>query len=297
MNLKQSVFLLAVSLTVMPLLADDSIQSTNFFPNERAQASYAMGASLARILEQRGIDGDLLDQAALIQGLTDTVSGKPSLLTPQQINQILRTYLGENQSKLAANQSKFQQDMMRQSQELAAKNLADGQAFLARNKNVSGVMTLPDGLQYKIVTDGSGPSPAMTSKVMANYSCSLMDGTVIESTATAGHSAEIPLNSPRVPKGLSEAITQMKVGSVWDVWLPASLAIGMSDVPPNAAVKFHIELLGIATNPPPPAPPILTSDIIAVPSAADISKGAKPHTITQQELQQLQSQAQTNQNH
>ena len=124
-----------------------------------------------------------------------------------------------------------------------------------------------------------------------------MDGTQIESTATSGHPAQIPLNAPGVPHGLAEALTTMKVGSVWDVWMPSSLAFGdqgMRSVPPGAALKFHIELVSIATNAPPPRPQPLTSDIIAVPSAADIKKGAKPYTLTPQQVQQMQTQAQTN---
>jgi FKBP-type peptidyl-prolyl cis-trans isomerase len=296
MKMKTTILLLAVSLNALPLLADDSTPTTAL-PDLRAQASYAIGMSYGRYMGQRGIDPSLVDDAALMQGLKDAMSGGQTLLTQQQMSQALKDFMTTNQATLTANQAKFQQRILQQNQELVAKNKAAGEAFLASNKDAAGVTALPDGLQYKVVTDGSGPTPASTDRVMANYSFSLLDGTQIESTATTGHPGEIPLNAPGVPHGLAEALTDMKVGSIWDVWMPADLAFGdrgVRDVPPGAALKFHIELVSIATNAPPPRPQPLTSDIIAVPSAADIKKGAKPHTITAQELQQMQSQAQTN---
>jgi len=297
MKMKQTIIILALSLNVLPLLADDSMSNTNALPDLRAQASYAIGMSYGRYMQQRGIDQSLLDSDALIRGINDGISGGQTLLTPQQMSQVLKDFMSTNQAALAANQTKHQQQAMKEAQELAAKNKASGDAFLASNKDADGVTVLSDGLQYKIVTEGSGATPVMTDKVWANYSFSLLDGTQIESTATAGHPAQIPLNAPGVPHGLSEALANMKVGSVWDVWMPSSLAFGdrgMRDVPPGSALKFHIELLSIATNAPPPTPQALTSDIIAVPSAADIKKGAKPYTLTPQQVQQMQSQAQTN---
>jgi FKBP-type peptidyl-prolyl cis-trans isomerase FklB len=297
MKMKQTIVILALSLNVLPLLADDSMPDTNALPDLRAQASYAIGMSYGKYMAQRGIDQSLLDSDALMRGINDAVSGGQTLLTPQEMSQVLKDFMSTNQATLAANQAKLQQKMIQENQELAAKNNAAGEAFLSSNKDADGVTALPDGLQYKVVTDGSGATPATTDKVWANYSFSLLDGTQIESTATSGHPAQIPLNAPGVPHGLSEALANMKVGSVWDVWMPSSLAFGdrgMRNVPPGAALKFHIELLSIVTNTPPPAPPALTSDIIAVPSAADIKMGAKPYTLTPQQVQQMQLQAQTN---
>jgi FKBP-type peptidyl-prolyl cis-trans isomerase FklB len=297
MKMKQTIAILVLSLNVLPLLADDSMSNTNTLPDLRSQASYAIGMSYGRYMQQRGIDPSLVDNEALMRGLNDAISGGQTLLTPQEMSQVLKEFMSTNQAVFAANQAKIQQKLAQENQELAAKNKAAGDAFLASNKNADGVMALPDGLQYKVITEGSGETPAMTDKVSANYSFSLMDGTQIESTATSGHPAQIPLNAPGVPHGLAEALASMKVGSVWDVWMPSDLAFGdrgMRDVPPGSALKFHIELLSIVTNTPPPAPPALTSDIIAVPSAADIKKGAKPYTLTPQQVQQMQSQAQTN---
>ena len=287
--MKRTILFLALSLNVMPLLADDSMmQSTNLSSNERELASYAMGMWYGRFLQQRGIDDAIVDRGALMRGLNDSLSGGPTQLTLQEMSQTLRDY----QKTIAANQAQMQA-------RAATTNLAIGAAFLATNKDAVGVAELPDGLQYKILKDGSGPVPAPTNRVTVIYECDLLDGTVIESSVRAGRPAQIPINAPGVIAGLKEVLTHMKVGSLWDVWMPADLGYGrrgFRDVPPGASLKFHIVLLGIAPPlqmPPPPAP--LTSDIIAVPSAADIAKGKKPYTLTPDQVQQMQMEAQTNQ--
>ncbi len=287
--MKRTILFLALSLNVTPLLADDSaMQSTNLTSNDRERASYAMGMWYGRFLQQRGIDDAIVDRGAMMRGLNDSLSGAPTQLTLQEMSQALRDY----QKTITANQAQMQA-------RTAATNLAIGEAFLATNKDAAGVAVLPDGLQYKILTDGPGPVPAPTNRVTVSYECDLLDGTVIESSAQAGRPAQIPINAPGVIPGLKEALTHMTVGSVWDVWMPANLGYGprgFRDIPPDASLKFHIQLLGIAqppSAPPPPAP--LTSDIIAVPSAADIAKGKKPYTLTPDQVRQMQMEAQTNQ--
>jgi len=287
--MKKTILLLALSLNVAPLLADDLMQSTNTLANEREQASYAMGMYYGRFLQQRGIDATVIDPATLIRGLNDSLSGAPTQLTPQQMGLLLRNFEKDNQQALAANQAKMQQ-------ELAAKNLADSRAFFAANDKTAGVVVLPDGLQYKIITAGPGPMPAPGDTVTVNYQLTLLDGTAIQSTPAAG--VPLSLGSQMMIPGMREALTNMPVGSVWDVWMPPGLAYGekgRGPIPPDSALKFHVQLLSIGGSTPPPPPPTpLTSDIIAVPSAQDIKEGKKPYTLTPEQVQQMQMHAQTN---
>lgn len=288
--MKKIILLLALSINAIPLLADDSAQGTNqesnLLPDSRERASYAMGMYYGHFLQQRGISGNVIDSDTLIRGLNDALSGGHTLLTPQEMSQALRDY----QQVMAANQMKMQQ-------QLAAKNLADDNRFFAVNGTAPGVVTLPGGLQYRIVTPGSGPLPSPTDMIRISYQLSLLNGASIQNTPSSG--ILMPLGSSSIIPGMREAFTNMPVGSVWDLWIPPSLAYGehgRGPIPPNSALSFHVQLLSISTNTPPPAPPQapLTSDIIAVPSAQDLKNGKKPYTLTPEQVQQLQSQAQTN---
>ncbi|HEY1661911.1 MAG TPA: FKBP-type peptidyl-prolyl cis-trans isomerase N-terminal domain-containing protein [Verrucomicrobiae bacterium] len=287
--MKNTILLLALSLNVLPLLADDSMQGTNALPNERERASYAMGMYYGHYLQQRGMDSTVIDPDAVVRGLNDSISGGQTLLTPAEMSQALTDFQKDNQQVLAANRTKMQQ-------QVAAKNLAANKTFFAENGHAAGVVTQPDGLQYKIITAGTGQLPAPADTLTVNYELTLLDGTSIQNTPQAG--VPLALGSPMIP-GMKEVLTNMPVGSVWDVWIPSDLAYGPSGrgpIPANSALKFHIQVIGIGSSTPaPPAPAPLTSDIIAVPSAQDIKNGAKPYTLTPEQVRQMQSQAQTNQ--
>ncbi len=290
--MKKTFLMLALSLNALPLLADDSMQSTNALPNERERASYAMGMYYGHFLQQRGMDSSVIDPDAVIRGLNDSLSGGPTLLTPQEMGEVLRDFQKDNQQALAANQTKMQK-------QLAAKNQAASAAFFAFNGKSPGVVALPDGLQYKIITAGPGQLPATTDTLTVNYQLTLLDGTSIQSTPPGG--VPLALGSSMMIPGMREVLTNMPVGSVWDVWIPSALAYGSQGrgpIPPDSALKFHLQLLGIGSNTPPPAPAPapapLTSDIIAVPSAQDIKNGAKPYTLTPEQVRQMQLQSQTN---
>ena len=132
-------------------------------------------------------------------------------------------------------------------QDLAAKNKADGDAFLAANKNKEGVKTLPSGLQYKIIKSGNGPTPGPSDIVKANYKGTLLDGKVFDSSYDRGEPEQFPVN--RVIKGWTEALQLMKVGDKWQLFVPASLAYGEPGYPPaigpNNVLVFDVELLDV----------------------------------------------------
>ena len=173
----------------------------------------------------------------------------------------------------------------------AAKNKADGEAFLAANKSKEGVVTTDNGLQYKTIKEGDGPSPAATDTVTVNYKGTLIDGKEFDS----GNGISFPLNG--VIKGWTEGLQLMKAGGSTRFFIPSDLAYGPSGPPnigPNSTLIFDVDLLSIkgkeqaSANPAAPVDPapkqVVTSDIIKVPSAEEMKKGAKIEVIKKEDL-------------
>ncbi len=129
----------------------------------------------------------------------------------------------------------------------AAENLAAGQAFLTENAKRSGVVSLESGLQYEIITEGSGAKPGPTSNVTCHYHGTLIDGRVFDSSVQRGRPATFPLN--RVISGWTEALQLMATGSKWRLYLPPHLAYGdqhvSAEIGPNSTLIFEVELLGV----------------------------------------------------
>lgn len=134
-----------------------------------------------------------------------------------------------------------------QPQSEATKNQAAGDAFLATNKKKPGVVTLSDGLQYKILNKGDGKSPTDTDTVTVNYEGKLIDGTEFDSSYKRGQPATFPVNG--VIQGWTEALKLMKPGSTWMLFIPASLAYGEQGSPPaigpNETLIFKVNLISI----------------------------------------------------
>jgi len=127
------------------------------------------------------------------------------------------------------------------------KNLKEGEDFLAANKEKAGVVTLPSGLQYEIITAGTGPKPTAEDQVKCHYHGTTIDGKVFDSSVDRGEPAVFPVN--RVIPGWTEALQLMPVGSKWKLFIPAALAYGErgagQDIKPNSALIFEVELLEI----------------------------------------------------
>ena len=132
--------------------------------------------------------------------------------------------------------------------EKAASNLNAGLDFLEVNKQKPGIIELPSGLQYEVITDGSGKKPKVTSKVTCHYHGTLIDGTVFDSSVKRGQPATFPLNG--VIKGWTEGLQLMGVGSKWRFFIPPQLAYGerqvSAQIGPNCTLVFEVELLGIS---------------------------------------------------
>lgn len=277
---KTILLTIAVAGLASPLFAD----GTNVLSDEKSKVSYAIGYKIGTGWKQNGVE---VDNDIVMKGLTDAMAGNPPLLNQQEVGAVLMAYQKTLQQK--------HQEMMVQE---AAANKAEGEAFLATNKNNPGVITLADGLQYKVLTDGNGPVPTKTSRVTVNYAGRFINGEEFDSSARAGHPAQFPVTG--VIPGWTEVLQLMKVGSKWQVYIPGNLAYGergSRGIPPNKTLIFDVELLN-AENPPqvtapPPAPnPQLTSDIIKVPSQDEMKKGAKIEVIKPEDVAKAQAQAQ-----
>jgi len=153
----------------------------------------------------------------------------------------------EAQAVLTEMQTEVSKKRQEQMQQAAASNKAQGDAFLAANKAKEGVVTLPSGLQYKILKAGTGPKPTASDTVSCNYRGTLINGTEFDSSAKHGDAAKFGVG--QVIKGWSEALQLMPVGSKWQLFVPASLAYGErgagGDIGPDATLIFEVELVSI----------------------------------------------------
>lgn len=251
--------------------------TNSMFPTEISRVSYALGVMYGNGWKSQGVDVDVDLFAKAVKTIQ---SGGTPLLVKEEAQQCLQTFGKEMQAKQQAKQA-----------EQGVKNKADGEAFLAKNKAQSGVTTLPDGLQYSVITTGSGPMPAASDTVTVNYRGTLLDGTEFDSSYKRGEPASFPVGG--VIRGWTEALQKMSVGSKWKLFIPADLAYGESGrpgIPPNSTLIFEVELLSIQAPPPPPAPAApLTSDIIKVPSAEEMKKGAKIEVIKPEDAAKAQN--------
>jgi FKBP-type peptidyl-prolyl cis-trans isomerase FklB len=153
----------------------------------------------------------------------------------------------EIKETVTALQKDLQVKQQEQVKVLAEKNKKEGEAFLAGNKKKQGVITMPSGLQYKIMTDGKGKSPKATDMVTVNYKGTLIDGTEFDSSYKRGQPATFNVNG--VIPGWTEALQLMKEGSKWQLFVPSNLAYGErgagGPIGPNAVLIFEVELISI----------------------------------------------------
>ena len=244
-------------------------------PVSREKASYAIGVNIGSNFKRQDVD---VEPESFLKGLKDAMAGSPTM-TEAEIRETLMA---------------FQQELTAKQQEkrrlLSEKNKVEGEKFLTENKTKPGVVSLESGLQYKVITEGSGPSPGPTDIVEVNYRGTLIDGTEFDSSAKGGKPWTTPVNG--VIKGWSEALTHMKAGSKWQLFVQSDLAYGEfgngQKIGPNAALVFDIELVSFKpAPPPPPAAAPLTSDIIKVPSADEMKKGAKIETLKAEDVEKM----------
>ena len=176
------------------------------------------------------------DPAVLARGLKDGLVGGKTLLTEE-----------EAQAAIKVVQEEVGKQQMEKMQAAGAANKKEGDAFLAANKGKEGVVTLPSGLQYKILKEGTGPKPTATDTVVCNYRGTLINGTEFDSSYKRGQPATFPVSG--VIKGWTEALQLMPVGSKWQLFIPSDLAYGDrgagADIGPDSTLIFEVELVSI----------------------------------------------------
>lgn len=201
--------------------------------DQKAKNSYALGMNLAHSVKTQPVD---LDTAAFIQGIKDVLGGGKTLMSDAEMTAALAVLETEVNAKAAE-----------KAKQLGETNKVEGAAFLAGNKSKPGIVTLPSGLQYKIITAGTGPKPTTADTVVCNYRGTLINGKEFDSSYKRGQPASFPVG--RVIKGWTEALQLMPVGSKWQLFIPSDLAYAEhgagQDIGPNATLIFDVELISI----------------------------------------------------
>ena len=268
--------------------ADEKKADSSDLKTEMDKVSYSIGMNWGNMLKRSGYD---VNVDIVAGAMKDALSGKEPKLTEQQAREVMMAFQKEMQAKREEEQKK-----------LADENRKKGEAFLAENKKKPGVktkeITLPDGktaeLQYKVITEGTGEMPKSNDTVVVNYTGRLINGKEFDSSSKHGGPMKRPANS--LIRGWTEALEMMKTGSKWEIYVPAALAYGDrpmgADIEPGSTLIFDMELTGIEAPPPPPAPAQpLTSDIIRVPSAEDLKKGAKIEVLKPEDVEKARKEA------
>ena len=200
---------------------------------QKEKVSYSIGINIGKNMKMQGLD---IDQGFFTQGLKDGLNNAKTAMSDKDMEATMKTFSQEMTTKMQAKQKAD-----------GEKNSKAGEAFLAANKKKDGVITLPSGLQYKILKAGTGAKPTASQTVTCNYRGTLIDGTEFDSSYKRGEPAEFPVG--QVIKGWVEALQLMPVGSKWQLFIPSDLAYGPNGqgpvIGPNAVLIFDIELLSI----------------------------------------------------
>ena len=213
---------------MLSLLSFSSLAAVEL-KTDKQKLSYALGAYFSQGIKQQNAD---LDIPIFLQAVSDSLSKSPLQMTDEEIQTALNQYREKLTTERAA---------------AATANKTAGEKFMEINKAKQGVVTLPNGIQYKIIKEGTGAKPQSTSNVKVNYQGALLNGTVFDSSYERGEPVSFNLN--QVIKGWQEVLPLMSVGSKWQVYIPPELAYGERGagkmIGPNETLIFDIELLGV----------------------------------------------------
>ncbi len=202
---------------------------------QKEKASYALGMNIGSTLKRQGVTAQV-DPAIVARGLRDSMGAGKTLLTEE-----------EEKTVLMQLQTEVRQQQQAKAHDEGLVNRKEGETFLAANKTKEGVVTLPSGLQYKILKEGNGPKPTASDTVSCNYRGTLVSGKEFDSSYKRGEPTSFPVSG--VIKGWTEALQLMPVGSKWQLFVPAELAYGdrspSPDIGPGDTLIFEVELLSI----------------------------------------------------
>ena len=216
--------LIAVSLS-LNAYGKDTVE----LKTDKQKFSYSVGFQLGQNLSRQKLD---VDSKVVAQGMQNALSGTASKLKPEEMQAAIQAHQKKEQEKIEAQ---------------GKKNLEAGQAFLEANKKKEGVVTLPSGLQYKVLTEGKGKQPKPSDSVVAHYRGTLINDTEFDSSYKRNEPATFPVQG--VIKGWQEALPLMKEGAKWQIFVPADLAYGPRGagqaIGPNETLIFDIELVSV----------------------------------------------------
>ncbi len=275
---------------IIPAMAqtNEPTDYSKIFKDDKEKVSYAIGMYFDNYIKgvlARQPTNDV-DFEVIKKTLVDSLNGVPTRITPAQEQEILKAY----SAQIQARQMEMQKQMQEKQRQTGEANLKAGTEFLAKNKDQPGVITLTNGLQYKILKAGAGSVPKLGDTVTVNYRGTLLDGAEFDSSDKQGHPFESKLVPGALISGWVQALQLMPVGSKWQLFIPANLAYGPAGygaaIGPNATLIFEVELL--ATTPgAPPQPAQMTSDIIKVPSAEGLKHGEKIETLKAADVEKM----------
>jgi FKBP-type peptidyl-prolyl cis-trans isomerase FklB len=212
-----------------------SAQEAPKLASQKDKISYSIGMDIGNNLKRQSLD---VDADMLARGVKDAMSGGETLLSDEEVRETL-----------AALQQELREKALERRKQDAEKNKMEGEAFLAENGKKEGVISLPSGLQYKVLQSGSGASPKLTDTVETNYRGTFIDGNEFDSSYKRGQTAVFPVNG--VIAGWAEALQQMKVGDKWQIFVPPELAYGergAGPIGPNTTLIFDVELVSIKSD-------------------------------------------------
>jgi len=229
--MKRLIFLL-VALLVTTLLVQANAATSNQLVTPTDKLSYVIGLNMGKTFKKEAIQ---VNPNQVIKGLQDGMSGAKPLLNEAQQTQIIQTY---QKRVLAQEQAKVKQQ--------GVVDAAAGTAFLAKNAKKLGIVTLPSGLQYKILKPGKGTPPGAKDKVTVNYEGTLINGKVFDSSYKRGQPVTFAVNG--VIPGWTEALQKMRPGATWMLYIPANLAYGdqhVGSIPANSVLIFKVNLIKV----------------------------------------------------
>ena len=189
--------------------------------------SYAIGLGIGQNLLSMGAQGINVEDFA--QAIADVLNRKETAISHNEAREIVNKYFMELEEKMNA------------------ENIEKGKAFLAENAKKEGIVTLPSGLQYEVITEGNGKKPSATDRVKCHYEGTLIDGTLFDSSIKRGQPAVFGVNL--VIRGWVEALQLMSEGSKWRLYIPSELGYGAQQagemIPPHSTLIFDVELIEV----------------------------------------------------
>ena len=226
--------LVTVALSAVLVFGSCNVDEGPSLQDENDRVNYSIGHQIGGDFKRQGVE---IRPELVVKGIEDALSEADSLMSPEEMNKTLmdlkkRIVTAQREERKQASQ----------------KNLAEAKAFLEENAKKEGVQTLPSGLQYKVIQEGSGATPAATDTVTVHYRGTLIDGTEFDSSHSRGKPATF--RTDRVIRGWTEALQMMKEGAKWELFIPPELAYGErgagAKIGPNSALLFEVELISIS---------------------------------------------------